>query len=185
MISQIPQQTQQQSWYSILYSSLLSIGTILLLLSFSIDGIPAVNMTIVGYCFLVTSILLIISNMFKVLSKAKIDSMASFAYIFFNNTGPFLLNIATILFLLVLTVKYTNIISTGNLSNQYYSFSKLSTLLILIQMAVFYQGLTTKKYKQENKLPVIYSSFSYLVGVINLYIAIVIKIILAYYTTDG
>ena len=89
------------------------------------------------------------------------------------------------LIILSLIIVYTDKINSGRLPGLYYSFSQLAVFLVLIQIAIFYYGVNTDSYLYNTKLPVIYSSFSYLVGVINVYIAVIIQIVLKYYTTDG
>jgi hypothetical protein len=165
--------------------SLFIVGSIVLMLSFMISNDSMVYVSIVGYCLVALSILLITVSIFNNVLKISGGKLSSFIPLFFNNTGPFILNMGVILFLLSLMIIYKKRISAGNLSDSYYSFSLFSAFLVLIQVIIFYYGMNTKTYRDEKKLPVIYGSFSYLVGVINLYISVIIQIILKYYTTDG
>ena len=168
----------QQNWFPIIYTSLVIVGSIILLLSFVITSSSIAYVSIVGYCLIIFSILLIIANMFTTIIKKTGSKLTTFLPIFLNNTGPFILNIAIIIFLLSLIIVYTDKINSGRLPGLYYSFSQLALFLVLIQIAIFYYGVNTDSYLYNTKLPVIYSSFSYLVGVINVYIAVIIQIVL-------
>ena len=175
----------QENWFDIMTSSLVIVGSIILLLSLTISNSSIVYVSIVGYSLIIFSILLILVNIFNSVLKVTGGNLSTFLPIFVNNTGPFLLNIAVVLFLLSMMIIYTSKINEGHLSSLYYSFSKLAIFLIFIQMIVFYYGMKSNSYKISKRLPAIYTNFSYLVGVINVYIAWIIQTILKNYTTDG
>jgi len=175
----------QENWFNILTSSLVIVGSIVLLLSLTIANDSIVYISIIGYCLIVLSFSLIIANIFNNTLSLTGGRMSTFLPMFLTNIGPFLLNIGIVLFLLSLNIIYKDRINSGHLLDSYYSFSRLAIFMIFIQMTIFYSGMKTKSYKQDHKLPSIYTSFSYLVGIVLLYISIIIQTILKYYTTDG
>ena len=175
----------QENWFNILTTSLVTVGSFILLLSLTIANDSIVTISIIGYCLIVLSFSLIVASIFNDTLNLTGGKMSTFLPMFLNNTGPFLLNIGIVLFLLSLTIIYTDRINAGHLLDSYYNFIRLAIFMIFIQMIVFYSGMKTKKYKHERKLPNMYTSFSYLVGIVLLYISIIIQTILKYYTTDG
>jgi len=175
----------QENWFGILTTSLVIVGSVILLLSLTISNDSIAYVSICGYSIILFAFCLIIANVFNKTVRVTGGSMSTFLPLFFNNIGPFLLNIGVVTFLLSLTIIYTDRINAGHLLDSYYSFSRLTIFMILIQMAIFYSGMKSKSFKQESKLPSVYTSFSYLVGVILLYMSIIIQTILKYYTTDG
>jgi len=173
------------TWFNVLYTALFIVGAIVLLLSFTVSIQSIVYLSMVGYTLLILSMLLILGNIFSSALQASNGRFMQFISILFNSTGPFLLNISVIIFLLYLMITYKAMINSGNLSQQYYSFSMVSSIIMLMQVILFYYGVNTNTFKREHKLPVMFNSFSYLLGVINVYIAVIIQTILKYYTTDG
>ncbi len=173
------------TWFNVLHSAMFIVGASLLLLSFTVSIQSIVYLSILGYSILAIAIVLILASIFNNTISGYNGNFVNFIYIIFSNTGPFLLNVSVILFLLYLVITYQNIINEGNLSQQYYSFNVISSVIMLLQIILFYYGLQTSSYKKEHKLPVMFNSFSYLLGIINVYIAIIIQTILKYYTTDG
>ena len=173
------------TWFTVLYSALFIVGASLLILSFTVSIQSIVYLSLLGYSTLAVAIILIMASIFSSAITASNGNFGQFTSILFNSTGPFILNIAVILFLLYLMITYQKTINTGNLSQQYYSFSVISSIIIMFQIVLFYYGMQTSTYKREHRLPTIMNSFSYLLGVINVYIAVIIQTILKFYTTDG
>ena len=173
------------TWFSVLYSALTIVGSIVLLLSFTVSIQSIVYLSLIGYTVLATACILILSSIFNSSMQASNGRFSNFMYIFFNSSGPFLLNVGVILFLLTLMMNNKDLLNSGNVSQQYYSFSVASSIIILMQFIIFYYGIQTSGFKRDHKLPVMFNSFSYLLGVINVYIAVILKTILTYYTTDG
>jgi hypothetical protein len=113
------------------------------------------------------------------------SSSSGFISIFFNNVGPFILLMGILSFTLYLLITFKNKINSGNISNSYNLFSKLSLAFILIQIYITYNGMQKQSFKETNALPKIYSAFSYLIGVINILIVATLASILKYFSTDG
>jgi amino acid transporter len=100
-------------------------------------------------------------------------------------SGPFLLMLAVIAFILYLIITYSKIISEGRVSNGYYTFSNISIILFLLQIYLLYSNMDTEKFKQTYKLSSITSSLLYLLGVITSMCSLILYTILKYFTTDG
>jgi len=175
---------QGQSWFDVVYMSLFAVSTIIIMIS-ATDVSSMAYLSIVGYSLIFISIMLITVNILNNIRIATGGKMSTFFPAFFYSASPFILNMGIILFLLSLMIVYFNRINQGHLSKDYYGFSQSAIILMLIQMIILYNGMQTKSYQDQKIFPMIYTSSSLLVGVINIYVVVCIQIILKYYTTDG
>ena len=176
-------------WFTVIYTSLFSTGFLILFIILSLTSSSGlIDASIAGYCTIIIAILLICAHMFNVAHLMSLSQSSSFFTVIatlFNNIGPFILNLASIIFTLYLLITYRKNINEGHVSNQYIVFSKLSILLVLIQIMIFLKGMQTKKYQDERALPLIYNTGSYFIGVLNIYVVTIMNTILSLYTTDG
>lgn len=92
------------------------------------------------------------------------------------SSGPFLLIIATTVYLLYLLGSYFNEIVAGRVSNSYGTFITLYLLMILMQLYVHFNN--SKNSKTTKML-------LYLLGLFNTIVVITLGVILAYFSTDG
>jgi len=99
--------------------------------------------------------------------------------------GPFILILAIIGFLMYLLISYKTIISEGHVSRYYGTFSFLSSILILVQMYLLYDGIISPQFQKTNRLSKITTSVLCLTAVLNTICALILYVILKYYTTDG
>jgi hypothetical protein len=173
------------TWFNVLYSALTIVGTVILLLSFTVSIQSVVYLSIVGYSVLTAACILILSSIFNSSLQASNGQFGHFFSILLNGAGPFVLNACVMLFLLTLMITHKDQLNSGNVSQQYYSFSVASSILILSQFILFYYGVQSSTFKREHRLPVMMNSFSYLLALVNIYIAVILRTILKYYTTDG
>ena len=96
------------------------------------------------------------------------------------------LNICGIIILLIsyLSIYFENIISE-QVSNYYYSFSKLSTMFLAVQILMFFSIFANKKDINVGKTLDKTCSIILLLGLVNIIIVTTIGIVLKYYSTQG
>jgi len=100
-------------------------------------------------------------------------------------TGPFLVLLLIIGYIIYLTNTYKVRISEGNVAPGYVSFTNVSILLIMLQLWLFYSAMQQDNFKDTGRLDRVYSMLLYFIGIINIVSVITLYIILARYSTDG
>jgi len=176
----IKKMSTKNDWFSVIYSSLSFIGFILLIIALVTSSTQT---SIAGYTILVVSVLLITTFLYNQIATTARG--LSFLLTVLSNLGPFVLILGILIFSLYLTVTYMNEIQQHNISNQYYTFSGLSTIFILVQILFIVYGMQTPQFQQRKLLPGIYTNLSYLFGVVNVYLLVTVQTILKNYVTDG
>ena len=163
------------------YYSLIIVGTIIIFSTIGTSSVGSVTGTIIGYSFIIVG-LLIISGV----SLSKMGSHGNFNIIsFLMTSGPFLLTIAILSYLLYLLSIYFKQITDGNVSKGYYTFSNIIIILIIAQLIIFSYGSQEKHFKTTYSLSKVYGMTLYLLGVITLFTVFTLGTILKYFTTDG
>jgi len=174
------------NWYSGLYKGLILASAITFILSVFTSGETSYGSLVAGYSTLTLAILMvIIIAMMGSLKLVEGKGMLETITTILSSTGQFLLLLSVIGFVLYLIIYYKDIIQSGHVSNTYYSFSTLTTVLILLQSYLIYTNLDSDKFISTNKLPKITTNILYLLGVITWISSITIYITLKYFTTDG
>jgi hypothetical protein len=167
----------------IIYFGLVFVGAILAIISLSVTTDSSANLSISSYTFLSAGIILMI-----VLLSNKIKTGGStmeFLSAFITNTGPLLLLLGIIGYTLYLIITFKDKIDSGSLSDSYGLFSKLSICFILMQLYIIYNGMQNANFRENGTISKMNSSYSYLAGVINVFIVVTLSTILFYFTTDG
>ena len=110
--------------------------------------------------------------------------ISTYIYHLLSMMGPILL-LFIIGYSLYLFLRYSKNINRGRTSDQYYSFSKISIALVIINFILLFNGIDSNYFKENGRLEGTYSSALYLTGVINAYVVLIMGYMLASYTTDG
>jgi preprotein translocase subunit Sss1 len=174
------------NWYNGIYKGFIMASVIAFVIGFFSQGEVSLGAYISGYSVLILAIMMIliilINNMMRVLK-----SPSTFEMIFsiIMTTGPFLLMLGIIGFILYLMINYKNNIISGHLSPSYHSFSNITIILLLIQLYIVYTNIDTDKFETTGKLSPVVSSIIYLLGVLTGISSIILFTILNYFTTDG
>ncbi len=100
-------------------------------------------------------------------------------------TGPFILILAVIAFILYLIISYKNLIIDEHVSKSYYTFSNIAIVLILVQLYIVYTNISTEGFATTGKISKLSSSLVYLLGVLTSMCSLILYTVLKYYTTDG
>ena len=174
------------SFYSTIYKGLISASVVLFIIGIFTTGKLSVGSYITGYSTLILGIMMLLLTMFDKLfsSDTKLPTSQMISTIL-SGTGPFILMLGTISFVLYLMITYKSIIIDDHVSPGYYSFSKITLLLILFQLYIVYTNTITPDYEKTHKLSKTTSSMMYLIGMLSLMSTIITYTILKYFTTDG
>jgi hypothetical protein len=157
--------------YTFLYAC---IGVTLLVAFFTI-GVPntnAVGASIACY-YLVAAAVLILAGQ----SAATITNLSSGLV----KMLPFLSIFGIVMYSGILMSVYFDQIASNQVSEYYYNFSKVSIILIMIQMGVFLRALYSKGVDNISRQTM---AILGLLGTVNLITVITLGITLKYYTTD-
>ena len=170
--------------YSTMYNSFIFVGVILSIVSIFVRGSSGTIVKITAYASLSAGLLLILGSLLSNLS-GKIKTVNDLLTLIKLNVGPFFLIGITIIYLLIITILNKDRINKEHVSDNYYLFSTFTVILICIQMSLVFNGMSKSIFKETGMLPLSISTFIYLIGIINVVIALTIGIILKYYVTDG
>ena len=172
--------------YSLVYKALIYVSVILFLISFGTSGNTTIGALISGYSSLTLGILMILILLLNNITNIT-QGKTTFETIttILMASGPFLLMLAIIGFILYLIIKYSKIIADGHVADGYYTFSNIAIILFLLQIYLLHGNMDTEKFKQTYKLSSITSSLLYLLGVITGMCSLILYTILKYFTTDG
>jgi hypothetical protein len=173
-------------WYSSIYKALIIASVISFLISFFSSGKVSIGALLSGYSVLVLGIMMILLILFNnILRVTQGESTANIIYSIVMTTGPFLLMLGVIGFILYLIIFYNNYIVEGNVSPNYYTFSNIAIILFLIQIYMVYTNISSERFEKTGKLSKVTSSLLYLLGVLSTICSLILFTILKYFRTDG
>ena len=174
------------SFYSTIYNGLITASVVLFIIGIFTRGKLSVGSYITGYSTLILGIMLLLITMFNKLfsSDTKLPTSQMISTIL-SMTGPFILMLGTISFVLYLMITYKSIIIDDHVSPGYYSFNNITLLLILFQLYIVFTNTINPDYEKTHKLSNTTSSIMYLIGMLTLISTIIMYTILKYFTTDG
>jgi hypothetical protein len=163
-------------WYSSVYKGFLLTGVTLFVVGLFLSGINFINAYLVGYTSLIIGLLCILVVIF--IQVQSLSDTLIFA-------GPIILMIGVICFITYLLWSNMNIIVDGHVSQGYYAFNTISTLLILTQIYIVYSVISSEAFESKSIIPKVQSAILYLLGVLSAISTTSIYIILKYFRTDG
>ena len=121
----------------------------------------------------------------KILNITNGKTSIQILYSILSSTGPIVLMLAVITFILYLMITYKDTIVSQHVSHSYYSFSNISIILLLLQLYILYANITSDNFEKTGKIPKVTSNIILLLGVLGAICSIIIFTILKYFTTDG
>lgn len=173
--------TFQETTFKTIYTSFIYCSVLLFIISFFMKDNVKIDINIASYSILATAIILVSGI---ILSKLSVNytnvSTMKYIMLLFNNCGPYLLMLSIIGYTLFLLINYKTNISGGHVSDGYYTFSNISTILILLQLYIVLNGTN-----ESGNISKIQGLSLYLIGVINWICVITLYIILNNFHTDG
>jgi len=175
-----------KDWYSSIYKALIMASVISFIISFFSSGEISLGASLAGYSVLILGIMMILIILFQnILKNNPNPSLFQMIYSIFIGTGPFILILAVIGFILYLIISYKNLIIDEHVSKSYYTFSNIAIILLLLQLYIVYTNITTASFESTGKMSKLTSSLVYLLGVLTSMCSLILFTILKYYTTDG
>jgi hypothetical protein len=175
-----------KDWYSSVYKGFIISAIISFVIGFFSEGNVSLGAYIAGYSVLILGIMMILLILFNSIMKiTEGQSITQILYTILLTSGPFLLMLGVIAFILYLIITYKSIILDNHVSNSYHSFSNINVILILIQLYIVYTNITTESFEKTGKISKVTSSMVYLLGVLSAISSIILYTILKYFTTDG
>ena len=166
--------------------------------SFSVDGTsgPA-GAAMWGYGLVAIAVLIIMFVMFGIAQNMqKVQNLPALEYVkglFIHGLPPLLL-LSILIWLIFLNARYFKRINQDKVASEYYSYSSVSTVLVIIQLIVLFRYLRENykiaiatgsndavKVALTSKL----ASASYLITLGNFMLAAIQNIILEFFSTDG
>jgi hypothetical protein len=163
-------------WYSSVYKGFILTGVTLFVVGLFLSGINFINAYLVGYTSLLIGLLCILVVIF--IRVQTLNDTVIFA-------GPIILMAGVICFITYLLWANIDIIVDGHVSQGYYSFNTISTILILTQIYIVYTVISSEAFESKSTIPKVQSAILYLLGVLSVISTTSIYIILKYFRTDG
>jgi hypothetical protein len=175
-----------KDWYSSIYKGFIITGVISFIIGFFSQGEVSIGAYIAGYSVLVLGIMMLLLILFNnILKISQGLSTLQLIYSIVSSTGPFLLMLAVIAFILYLIIKYKTLITSQHISPYYYSFSNIAILLLLVQLYLVYTNISSPQFESTGKITKVTTSLLYLLGVLEAICSIILFTILKYFNTDG
>jgi hypothetical protein len=175
-----------KDWYSGIYKGFIISAIISFIIGFFSEGNVSLGSYIAGYSVLILGIMMILLILFNSIIKiTEGQSTIQILYAILLTTGPFILMLGVIAFILYLMINYKSIILENHISNSYHSFSNITVILILIQLYIVYTNISSDSFESSGKMSKVTSSMVYLLGILSAMSSIILFTILKYFTTDG
>jgi hypothetical protein len=175
-----------KDWYSTVYKALIMTSVIAFIISVFSSGDVSLGSLLTGYSVLILGVMMILLILLNRILPV-IQGLSSFQIIYtiLVTTGPFLLMLGVIGFIMYLIINYKNIIIGEHVSKSYHTFSNIAVILFLIQIYIVYTNISTDKFESTGRLSTVTSSLIYLFGVLTTMTSLILFTILKYFTTDG
>lgn len=138
----------------------------------------------IGYGFLSAGFIVKSGILASIMASTKCKPSEPLMY-FVMSVLPFIIMVCIILYILFILNTYFNRIVGGKVTKGFEIFSWMFIIVLIAQLALFYNGMNDKETKTDNVISPVYGMLIYLLSVMNIIIAITINVILAYYSTDG
>lgn len=175
-----------KDWYSTIYKACIFASLVAFIMGFFTQSQLSLGAYIAGYSVLTLGIMMILIVLFKnVLRVTENGSALQILYSILMTSGPFILILAVISFVLFLLINYQDKIIAGQVAPSFNSFSNIIVMLLLVQVYLVYTNINTDTFESSGKIPKVTSSLVYLLGVLTGICSIILSTILKYYSTDG
>ena len=175
-----------KDWYAGIYKALIAASVVSFLISFFSSGNVSFGSILAGYSVLILAIMMILlvlfNNILKITQNASAFQIVSSIIM---TTGPFILMLGLIGFIMYLMIFYMNPIMENHISPSYYTFSNIAIILFLLKIYIVYTNISSENFEKTNKLSKVTGSLMYLLGTLTTICALILFTILKYFRTDG
>jgi hypothetical protein len=173
-------------FYSTIYKACIYAAIVAFIIGFFTSSATYVGAYLAGYVLLIFGVMMILYILFsRVLKTTTNGSSLQILSSILITSGPFILMLGVISFVLYLLIQYKNNIIKGEISPSYNSFSNIFVMLLFLQLYLIMNNINTEKFQTTGKLSKVISSMIYLLGVLTGITSIILYTILKYYSTDG
>ena len=139
-------------WYSTIYKAFIYAGMISFIIGFFTDAKTSLGAYMAGYSVFILAIMMILVILFSnVLKVTQNESGMKILYAIFSTTGPFILILGIVSFILYLFIKYKNNIIEGHVAPGFTSFNNIIVMLLLVQFYLVNSNVTQKNLRQLEK----------------------------------
>jgi len=174
-----------KDWYKSTYNALLLAAVILFLIAFGTTGDINIGTSISAYSLLILSVFMILVLVVnKTLSSEPDVSGFQSMMDALRSAGPLFLILGVICFVLYLLIYYKDDILGNRVSNSYYTFSNITTIILLMQVYLLYTNMNVKE-GFKGQISKVVSGSLLIIGLFSLMSSLILYTILRYYTTDG
>ena len=140
-------------WYSSVYKAFIIGSVVTFLISMFTKGETSYYSLVSGYSSLTMAILLILMILItKILEVTKTESIKTMIISIILALGPFLLMLAVIGFILYLIIYYKTPILENHVAQTYFTFSNITIILLLLQIYIVYNNISTKEFDTTGKI---------------------------------
>jgi hypothetical protein len=175
-----------KEWYSTIYNAFIYASIIAFIIGFFTESKTSLGAYISGYSVLILAILMILIILFaNILKNNPNSSMFQTLYSILTVSGPFLLILGIVSFVLYLFINYKENIIRGHVAPGFNSFNTIIVMLLLVQVYMIYNNINTERFETTKSIPRITSTIINLISVIIAICSIILYTILKYYSTDG
>ena len=181
--------------YDVKIFSFLCILGILVRIIFARTANEYATATVYGYGFSILALFGLIIGSFAISYKDQFSQgIMGFFKVIFKNAIPVMLITSIIALVLFQNVSFYDQINKGNVADEYYQFSGVSSFLILIQVCLVISylmdtlGAARSTGKKEDIMTALASEMNSLIlilSVINIGIIGILQVILKYFSTNG
>lgn len=175
-----------KNWYSSIYKAFIIASAVSFIISFFSQGDVSLGALLAGYSVLILGLMMLLLIVFQnILGTTTNQSTLQIMLSILMTTGPFLLMLGIIGFVMYLIINYKTNIINNQVSQSYYTFSNLTIILLLIQVYIVYTNISSNNFKTTGKISKVLSCFMYLLSVLTAICSLILFTVLKYYTTDG
>jgi hypothetical protein len=173
-------------FYSTFYKACIYASIVAFIFGFFTSSTTSLGAYLAGYSVLILGIMMILVILFSQVLKATAnDSAVQILYSILMTSGPFILMLGIISFVLYSLIRYKNNIIEGHIADSYNSFSNIIVILLVLQLFLVMNNINTEKFESSGKISKVTSNMIYLLGVLTGISSIILYTILKYYSTDG
>jgi hypothetical protein len=175
-----------KNWYSSIYNSLIIVSFITFIIYYFSTGNISLGALITSYCLLILAIMMILNIiLYNILQVSQNVGFFQSMLSFILSTGPFLLILGVIGFILYLLITYKNKILLGHVSSSYNTFNNIIVIMILLQVYLVYNNINNDNFEKNKHFSKVTTSILYLYGVITTICSITLYTILSKFSADG
>lgn len=175
-----------RDWYSTIYKACIYASIVAFIIGFFTSSTTSLGAYLAGYSVLILATMMILIILFShVLKVTANDSTLQILYSIFVTSGPFILMLGVVSFVLYCLIEFKNNIIEGHVAPGYDSFSNIIIILLILQLYLIINNINSKMFESSGRISKVTSSIIYLLGVLTGICSIILYTILKYYSTDG